>query len=101
MENNKCSTLTKNGILQHLKSETGFADNEAKNLLTSFFSILEEETKQGNNVKFYEFGTFSKKVTKEKKARNFTTKEIISIPPKAKITFTKSKVKKTSKLFLL
>ncbi len=90
-ENNKHNVITKNGILQYLKSEAGFADSEAKNLLRNFFSTLEEEVLEGSNVKFHGFGTFLSVKTAERKAKNFKTGERIIVPSVKKIKFTKSK----------
>ncbi len=85
------SVVTKNSILQYLKSEAGFADIEAKNLLSNFFSVLEEEVVQGSNVKFYGFGTFTAKKKASRKGKNFKTGEQISIPEQKKAHFIRSK----------
>lgn len=88
--NDKNDKITKDTIIQHLKSEVGMADNEAKKLLKCFFESLQEEVMSGSNVKFYEFGTFSKKTSAKKLGRDFKTGELIEILPKEKIKFKKS-----------
>ena len=85
--------ITKDSIIQHLKGEVGMADSEAKNLLNSFFSTLAEEVSNGSNIKFHNFGTFAKVLTKSRKGKNFKTGEIIEIEGKEQIKFQRSKKK--------
>lgn len=83
--------LTKNNALEHLKGNVGLGDDEAKILLSNFFETLEEEVAQGTNVKFYQFGTFSRKTTKPRKGKNFQTGEEVLVAESKKISFKATK----------
>jgi nucleoid DNA-binding protein len=87
----KDSKLTRNSIIEHLKGEAvGLSDGEAKELLTGFFKTLEEEVKEGVNVKLYKFGTFKSKKVAPKKAKNFKTGEEIITQEKTTLSFVPS-----------
>lgn len=87
------SNLTKNCIIEHLKGEAGLGSGESSELLNSFFQEIENQLKEGANVKFYGFGSFSKTVAGKRKIKNINTGEIQEVPIPSKIKFKRNKKK--------
>jgi len=94
------SNITKNCIIEHLKGEAGLGSGEASLLLQSFFEEIENQLKEGNNVKFYGFGSFSKSESGKRKIKNINTGEIQEVLIPSKIKFKRNKKKSLKNIFL-
>ena len=87
------SNLTKNCIIEHLKGEAGLGSGESAELLNVFFQEIENQLKEGANIKFYGFGSFSKSSAGKRKIKNISTGEIQEVLMPSKIKFKRNKKK--------
>ena len=82
---------TKNDTLHYLRSEPHSLNNkDAKNIIDNFFNKIIHSVTQNNKVKFNKFGSFQIGTRASKKAKNFSTGEVIYTKESKKIVFTKS-----------
>lgn len=70
-----------------IAKNTNLKEKEVKKVLDTFFCEVMGSVNKGEKVAIKEFGTFTRRVQKAKKARNPRTKAVINVPEKKKFVF--------------
>lgn len=70
--------MNKNELVLAVKHETGLTMKDTKKIIDCFFDTVIETTAGGEKIQILGFGTFEKRLRKERKGKNpLTGKEII------------------------
>jgi DNA-binding protein HU-beta len=70
-----------------IAKSTSLREKDVKKVLDTFFSEVMSSVNKGEKVAIKEFGTFTRRVQKAKKAKNPRTKAVINVPEKKKFVF--------------
>jgi len=81
------NTLTKAQLAEKLFEQIGFNKREAKDMVDTFFGLIEQELVKGNDVKISGFGNFQLRSKSPRPGRNPRTGELISIEARRVVTF--------------
>ena len=82
--------LTKNNIVNKIKTNSSLPSNEALRMFESFLSLIKTQSKT-KSLKLSGFGTFSFKKTPKRIGRNPKTQDSYIIPEIKKLNFKPSK----------
>jgi DNA-binding protein HU-beta len=74
-------------LRKKIAKSTSMREKEVKKVLDTFFSEVLATVNKGEKIAIKEFGTFSRRVQKAKKAKNPRTKAVINVPEKKKFVF--------------
>tara|TARA_B100000242_G_C42610716_1_gene288140 strand:+ start:33 stop:323 length:291 start_codon:yes stop_codon:yes gene_type:complete len=88
--------LTKQNIADKINTKLGFSKVESKVFLDSFFSIIKDKIKIGEEIKIPKLGNFTLKVKNERFGRNPKTGEEAIIKKRKVVRFKSSKLLKTN-----
>lgn len=80
-------SLNKAEMIQHMASETGLTQTEAKKALEVFLDCVSQTLKKGEEVRLMGFGTFGVQSSKARVGRNPRTGETIQIAASKKPVF--------------
>lgn len=80
--------MNKTELAEKIAQETGGNVSEVLDVLDSFFGIVAESLRAGENVSIRDFGTFSVKEAQSKKGFDFNAGKVITIPAR-KVPFLK------------
>jgi len=86
--------MTKLEIVTMLYEKLGFSKKECSTIVDSFFDIIKETLKTGENVKISGFGNFVVKQKRARRGRNPQTGAEIEISPRRVLSFKLSQVLK-------
>jgi integration host factor subunit alpha len=86
--------MTKLEIVTMLYEKLGFSKKECATIVDSFFDIIKETLKTGENVKISGFGNFIVKQKRARRGRNPQTGAEIEIAPRRVLSFKLSQVLK-------
>ncbi|HBE44712.1 MAG TPA: integration host factor subunit alpha [Deltaproteobacteria bacterium] len=86
--------MTKLEIVTMLYEKLGFSKKECATIVDSFFDIIKETLKTGENVKISGFGNFIVKQKRARRGRNPQTGAEIEITPRRVLSFKLSQVLK-------
>lgn len=86
--------MTKLEIVTTLYEKLGFSKKECSTIVDSFFDIIKETLKTGENVKISGFGNFVVKQKRARRGRNPQTGAEIEIAPRRVLSFKLSQVLK-------
>jgi len=78
--------LTKNNIVNKIKTNSSLSSNEALRIFESFLSLIKTQSKT-KSLKLSGFGTFSFKKTPKRIGRNPKTQDSYIIPEAKKLNF--------------
>ena len=87
--------LTKQNIADKINLKLGFSKEESKIFLNSFFSIIKEKIKIGEEIKIPRLGNFTLRIKNERYGRNPKTGEEAIIKKRKVVRFKSSKLLKT------
>ena len=87
--------LTKQNIADKINLKLGFSKEESKVFLNSFFSIIKEKIKIGEEIKIPRLGNFTLRIKNERYGRNPKTGEEAIIKKRKVVRFKSSKLLKT------
>jgi len=74
-------------LVDRLSEETGTSKAHSEMMIKNLTSLIKTELKQGKSVKIIGFGTFQKKVRKQRSGRNPQTGEKLVIPSREFVKF--------------
>lgn len=83
--------MTKAEIAQHIASELGFTQQEAKAAVEAFLRTVTQALVDGERVELRGFGTFSSSERAPRVGRNPRTKQQVRIPARRSATFRATK----------
>ena len=83
--------MTKKEMISSLSKKTGLTRKQTETAIDLFFDTIKEAVKRDGSFNFRKFGTFMLHTRAERKGRNPSTGELMTIPSK---TFTKFKAAK-------
>ena len=87
--------LTKQNIADKINLKLGFSKEESKIFLNSFFSLIKEKIKIGEEIKIPRLGNFTLRIKNERYGRNPKTGEEAIIKKRKVVRFKSSKLLKT------
>jgi len=87
--------LTKQNIADKINLKLGFSKEESKVFINSFFSIIKEKIKIGEEIKIPRLGNFTLRIKNERYGRNPKTGEEAIIKKRKVVRFKSSKLLKT------
>ena len=87
--------LTKQNIADKINLKLGFSKEESKVFINSFFSIIKEKIKIGEEIKIPRLGNFTLRIKNERYGRNPKTGEEAIIKKRKEVRFKSSKLLKT------
>ena len=87
--------LTKQNIADKINLKLGFSKEESKVFINSFFSIIKEKIKIGEEIKIPRLGNFTLRIKNERDGRNPKTGEEAIIKKRTVVRFKSSKLLKT------
>ena len=79
--------MTKQQLANRLADETGFSRADAMTAVEGLMTVMGDTFVEGHNIYLRGFGTFKVRTTKQKKARNISRGETITIPPHKSVKF--------------
>lgn len=85
-------TLTKAGVVQVVRDQTGLSWGEAASLVEGTLEIMKSALHDGDGLKISSFGSFVVRVKRARRGRNPQTSEPITITPRRVLTFKPSLV---------
>ena len=88
--------MTKADIVDKINTTTGISKKDSFDILEAVFSIMKDTLESGEKIKVPGFGNFEVKDKKERKGRNPTTGETITITARRILTFKPSVVLKSA-----
>ena len=83
--------LTKKDLVNIVYMQIGFSKQISENIIEEFFSLIVDNLKKEEKVKFSKFGTFSIRLKKSRVGRNPKTKEEKTISKRNVVLFKASK----------
>jgi DNA-binding protein HU-beta len=93
-ENNIMSIITKTELVTQIASKTELTSASADKVITAFFDAITEALKEGSEVRFIGFGTFSVQSVAARTGRNPRTGEVLQIKASKKPVFKAGKTLK-------
>ena len=87
--------LTKQNIADKINLKLGFSKEESKVFINSFFSLIKEKIKIGEEIKIPRLGNFTLRIKNERYGRNPKTGEEAIIKKRKVVRFKSSKLLKT------
>lgn len=87
--------LTKQNIADKINLKLGFSKEESKVFINSFFSIIKDKIKIGEEIKIPRLGNFTLRTKNERYGRNPKTGEEAIIKKRKVVRFKSSKLLKT------
>lgn len=87
--------LTKQNIADKINLKLGFSKEESKVFINSFFSIIKDKIKIGEEIKIPRLGNFTLRIKNERYGRNPKTGEEAIIKKRKVVRFKSSKLLKT------
>ena len=79
--------LTKADIAEHLFTQLGMSEREAKDMVEAFFEEIRQALERGEQVKISGFGNFDLREKNQRPGRNPKTGEDIPISARRVVTF--------------
>ncbi len=86
--------MTKNDIVEKIRTKTGFPKKDSYELLESLFAIMKDTLESGEKIKIAGFGNFVVNHKTERRGRNPITGEEMMIKAIRRVTFKASEVLK-------
>lgn len=87
--------MNKTGLVQAISERTGFTLKDTGTILGAFADVIAEAIKEGQEVSWVGFGTFSVIKRPARSARNFRTGENMSIAASRAVKFKAGKMLKS------
>ena len=82
---------TKDNITRKVAQDLGVPMTVVAPIFDAIFTVIAAEVAKGESVQFRQFGTFSRKITNAKKARNPKTGATVQVPAKVSARFVAGK----------
>jgi len=80
-------TLTKNDIIEEIRTNNGFSRNKSIETVETLLGIIKQTLASGEDVKVSGFGKFRVKEKSERKGRNPATGGDMMLAPRKVVTF--------------
>jgi len=80
-------TLTKNDIIEEIRTNNGFSRNKSIETVETLLGIIKQTLASGEDVKVSGFGKFRVKEKSERKGRNPNTGDDMMLAPRKVVTF--------------
>ena len=80
-------TLTKAQIVEKTAEQNGFPKNQAAKIIEILLELIKTNLESGKDVMISGFGKFCVKEKKERRGRNPSTGESMTIRPRSTVTF--------------
>jgi len=80
-------TLTKNDIIEEIRTKNGFSRNKSIETVETLLGIINQTLISGEDVMISGFGKFCVKEKAERRGRNPATGGDIMLPPRKVVTF--------------
>jgi integration host factor subunit alpha len=81
------TSLTKSELCSMLHEQLGVNKREATDFVDSFFAIIAERLRLGDDVRIADFASFQLKTKSSRPGRNPKTGEAVQIAPRTVVTF--------------
>lgn len=88
----RVNTLTKAGVVQTVRDQTGLSWGEAAALVEAALEVMKSTLEAGETLKVTSFGSFVVRAKRARRGRNPQTSEPITITPRRVLTFKPSLV---------
>ena len=80
-------TLTKNDIIEEIRTKNGFSRNKSIETVKTLLEIIKQTLESGEDIMISGFGKFCVNEKKARKGRNPATDEEMTLPARRVVTF--------------
>jgi len=79
--------LTKEGFIGTVADKAGISKKEANIIVNAFMAVVKDTVKKGEEIRIPGFGAFIVRQRAERKAKNFASGEMVTVPAKKVVIF--------------